>query len=292
MTCDDYLTVRLAEIDSDDGSIRSRRGVGGGCINNAEVLELKSGARYFLKLNKSSFSGLFTGEAAGLKALGKAAALRVPAVAGFHDDGRQQLILLEYIPEGRKGPDFWEVFGRALAALHRYSSSRGFGFEADNHIGATEQPNGWNLSWFDFFAERRIGFQLDLARRNGRADRDLVREGERFCSRLADILIEPAASSLLHGDLWGGNYMVDEAGAPVLIDPAVYYGHREADLAMTELFGGFGSQFYGAYREAWPLEPGYEERRDAYNLYHMLNHLNLFGGSYLGAVRSILKQYA
>jgi fructosamine-3-kinase len=290
VTCDEYLARRVKEMVPGGHGIFSRTAVGGGCINNAELLDAGAGAKFFLKRNRSALGGLFAAEAAGLEAL-QAGEPRVPRVLGLHDDGKEQLILLEYIPEGSKGPGFWERFGRELAALHRLTDSRGFGFSMNNHIGATEQRNPWMPDWLDFFARQRIGYQIDLARRTGVADSSMVRDCERFMTRIGQILIEPGSSSLLHGDLWGGNYMVDGTGAPVLIDPAVYYGHREADLAMTSLFGGFDSRFYQAYNEAWPLEPGYEERRDGYNLYHMLNHLNLFGGGYASSVRSILKRY-
>ncbi len=292
MTSEQFLERTIRELAGSEAAVESRHGAGGGCINQCEVLELSGKRRIFIKRNRSSFSGLFAGEAAGLKTLNQPGAPRVPEVYGFHDDGKTQIIILEHIDTGAKEAGFWERFGAELAALHRTSADEGFGFVRDNHIGATEQPNEWRSTWLEFFAEKRIRFQLDLARKKGRADAGMVSRGERFIQRIPEILFEPERSSLLHGDLWGGNYMVDAQGGPVLIDPAVYYGHREADLAMTELFGGFGSRFLAAYHEAWPLEPGYEERRDAYNLYHMLNHLNLFGHSYASSVNAILSRYS
>lgn len=291
MTSDQFLERTIRERAGTEAVVERRRGAGGGCINQCEVLELSGKRRLFIKRNRSSFSGLFAGEAAGLQALRRPGAPRVPEVFGFHDDGNTQIIILEHIETGAKEAGFWERFGAELAELHRTSAADGFGFPRDNHIGATEQPNEWRESWLEFFAEKRIRFQLDLALKRGRADAGMARRVEAFISRIPEILIEPERSSLLHGDLWGGNYMVDARGGPVLIDPAVYYGHREADLAMTELFGGFGSRFLAAYSEAWPLDPGYAERRDAYNLYHMLNHLNLFGHSYASSVNAILNRY-
>lgn len=291
VSCDEYLSARIRELFGNDSRVSSRRGLGGGCINNAEEYALSGGEKLFVKRNRSSHSGLFAAEAAGLEALAVSGGPRVPGVLGFHDDGADQILILEFISPGVKGRDFWELFGRQMAILHRAGTDKGFGFDGDNHIGATEQRNGWMPTWLEFFARRRIGFQLELAISRGRMDTGTAGECEKFISRIPEILIEPEMPSLLHGDLWGGNYMIGDRGEPVLIDPAVYYGHREADLAMTELFGGFNPSFYSAYNEAYPLKSGYRRRRDAYNLYHMLNHLNLFGASYLGSVQAILRRY-
>jgi fructosamine-3-kinase len=194
---------------------------------------------------------------------------------------------------GRSGRDFPAEFGRRFARLHRSTRGARFGFPHDNYLGSTPQPNGWSDDGCDFFRRRRLGHQLGLARAGGLADRGLARLGDRLLDRLdrwLDLPGEPAC--LLHGDLWGGNYLVDDAGAPVLIDPAAYHGHREADLAMTRLFGGFDAAFYAAYEEEWPLSPGSEERRPLYELYHLLNHLNLFGAAYRGRCLAILRRYA
>jgi protein-ribulosamine 3-kinase len=290
-SCDEYLENRVRELFGSDARVVERHGLGGGCINNAEEYSLSGGDKLFVKRNRSSRGGLFAAEAAGLNALTVNDAPRVPRVLGHFDDGTDQILVLEFIVSAARARDFWQTFGRQMAALHRVSSKNGFGFDEDNHIGATEQKNSWMPSWLEFFAQQRIGFQLQLARDQGLLDAAGTARCERFIADLSDILIEPEAPSLLHGDLWGGNYMVGDAGEPVLIDPAVYYGHREADLAMTELFGGFDPSFHAAYNEVFPLDPGYRQRRDAYNLYHMLNHLNLFGGSYAGSVKAILQRY-
>jgi fructosamine-3-kinase len=175
--------------------------------------------------------------------------------------------------------------------MHRQGRGESFGFPMDNYIGSTPQPNERHSDWHEFFAQQRLGFQVKLALDSGKLDSGLAGDIERIQSRLPDLLPNTDHPALLHGDLWGGNYMVDSNGDPVLIDPATYYGHREADLAMTQLFGGFRNAFYEAYEEEWPLERGFSERADLYNLYHMLNHLNIFGGGYLGSVRSIVRGY-
>jgi fructosamine-3-kinase len=177
-----------------------------------------------------------------------------------------------------------------LAAQHRVLSPS-FGLDDDNFIGANPQPNQRSDNWLTFFREQRLGFQMELARRNNLLPAQRARRLETLLNRLGDWLPAQPPASLLHGDLWGGNWLATASGEPALIDPAVYYGHREADLAFTELFGGFPAAFYTAYKAAWPPDPGYKERKDLYNLYHLLNHLNLFGEGYGGSVDSILQQY-
>lgn len=268
--------------------IAERRPVGGGCISRSSELRLSNDESVFLK-EASGDPRAFEREANGLAALARAGGPRVPRPLAIHRGGR--FLVLEFIRAGRSGRSFADRLGRELAAMHRFGSDSGYGFGEDNFIGSTVQENGWMDSWTAFFAERRLGFQLELAARNGTADRDLAEGIESIMARIPNLLVEPQSPSLLHGDLWSGNYLADESGAPVLIDPAVYYGHREADLAMTELFGRPDKRFYEAYDEAWPLQPGYDERRDLYNLYHLLNHLNLFGGSYEASVRRIVRRY-
>ncbi len=281
----------LAALFGPNALVVDRRPIGGGCISAAQVLTLSGGERVFLKGNSARIDGLFRREAEGLSALAAAKGLRVPRVLALRSEATSQLILLEYIKAGAKGADFWETFGSGLAELHRASSPKGFGFESDNYLGSTEQKNAWCSDWIEFFGDRRLRFQAELAVRRGGADRSLAEGVEAVIRRLPELLDRPSRSSLLHGDLWSGNFMADERGNPVLIDPAVYYGHREADLAMSELFGGFDARFYAAYRAAWPLEPGYRERRDLYNLYHLLNHLNLFGRGYLPQITEIVRRF-
>ncbi|MCC5874585.1 MAG: fructosamine kinase family protein [Candidatus Sumerlaeia bacterium] len=269
------------------------RGLGGGCINNAECVTTSAG-RFFLKSNPSPLPGMFPREAEGLQALASVGAIAVPEPIHASDGGEDfpPFLLTTYIEPGRKGPEFFQEFGRAFARLHREGTGERFGFDRDNYIGATPQPNKWCEDWVEFFREHRLGFQLKLARRNGHGG-ELQRLGDKLLGRLGEYLAAPdEPPTILHGDLWGGNYMVGAEGAPVLIDPAAYYGRREADLAMTRLFGGFDRDFYAAYEEAWPLADGSEARLEIYELYHLLNHLNLFGGGYLGGCLGILRRFA
>ncbi|MFW5843014.1 MAG: fructosamine kinase family protein [Spirochaetota bacterium] len=272
-------------------SVDRRKTIAGGCINRAGLLELSNGERLFLKEHGRDPTGMMAAEAMGLAALEAVGQIRVPQPLAHWEDEENQYLLLEYLSEGSRKPRFWEEFGTAMAALHRGSPPGPFGFEVDNFIGATPQKNGWCESWITFFGERRLLFQIGLAEKRGLADSDMSRGVRKIVDRLESLLVEPEKRALLHGDLWSGNYMVGPGGDAVIIDPAAYFGHPEADLAMTELFGRFGSPFYEAYREAGGLDPGYQERRDLYNLYHMMNHLNLFGGGYAGSVRSIIRKY-
>jgi fructosamine-3-kinase len=266
----------------------------GGDINQSASFEC-GGAPYFVKWNASAPPAMFPTEAHGLRLLASANAIRVPAVIAQGDavGACPAFLVLEWIETGgrRSNGGTMERFGAALAALHRHTAAQ-HGLDRDNFIGRLPQPNGQMASWAEFYRERRIGFQMELARQRGRLpgrrEALLTRLMERLPGLLDDASIPP---SLMHGDLWGGNYLVDERGEAVLIDPAVCYGHREMDLAMSELFGGFSPRFYEAYFEAYPT-PGYPERRALYQLYYVLAHLNLFGESYGGRVDSIAAHYA
>jgi fructosamine-3-kinase len=267
------------------------RPVSGGCIHQAWWAELADGSSRFVKASVTAPEDAFEREAEGLAALGAVGAIRVPreVVAGEGEGVR--FLVMEAISTGAPPPGFFADFGRRFAELHRGSRSERFGFPHDNYLGATPQPNGWETDWARFFARHRLGHQLALARRRGLAGGGIDRLGDRLLERLDDLLDvagEPAC--LLHGDLWSGNFLVDERGAPVLVDPACYYGHREADLAMTRLFGGFAPDFYAAYEEAWPLPAGSAERLPVYTLYHLLNHLNLFGDAYRERCVSVLER--
>jgi fructosamine-3-kinase len=251
--------------------------LGGGCINTA--VRLTDGRRsFFVKLNGAHLEDMLAAEAEGLAALAGAGTLRVPRPLGHGTSGDQAYLVMEYVTPGRPRRDAPREAGRRLAALHRSSAPR-FGWHRDNTIGSTQQPNAWNADWVQFWRDQRLGFQLQLAARNGYGGQ-LQRRGERLLAALPALLGHAPSPSLLHGDLWGGNLAYDSEGDPWIFDPAVYFGDREADLAMTELFGGFPPDFYAAYREAWPLDAGYRVRRTLYNLYHILNHANLFGGGY------------
>lgn len=273
-------------------TVREAHSVSGGCIANATRIRTDSGD-FFAKWSRGEAAATFTSEAAGLAAMresGCSLIIPEPLLAESGTDGRPGILLLKWIERGDKGSRFWVRFGEGLAEMHRHTADR-FGFEMDNFIGRLPQDNAWEASWIDFFRSRRIEPQVELARRRGRWDASLNGALERLIGRLPELLPADPDPSILHGDLWGGNFMVDAKGDPVLIDPAAYHGHREADLAMTELFGGFERRFYDAYNGHWPLSPGYNERREIYNLYHLLNHLNHFGGGYAGSVASILKKF-
>lgn len=275
-----------------DVTIESVAAVGGGCIANASRLET-DGSPYFLKYGDEEVARTFEGEAAGLKALGAAdSPLVVPSVVETAPatNERPGFLVMEWINSGRQGRDFWGRFGEGLAELHRTTADE-YGFERDNFIGQLPQHNDRTDRWPSFFREQRLEPQVEMARERGRW-RSAWDEGlETLYRRLPDILPAAPEPSVLHGDLWKGNFMVTSIGDPALIDPATYYGHREADLAMTELFGGYENRFYDAYRSAWSLEPEYETRRNVYNLYHLINHLNHFGGGYAGSIERTLGRF-
>ena len=270
--------------------------VSGGDINQAYRLTLADGMRIFLKANTGKDVSFFKAEADGLTAIAGSSSIGVPRVLGLGTDVKHgAFLLLEWIERTAKPVrGFWENFGRRLAALHQANTAAltpggRFGFTADNYIGANSQANTPCDRWVDFFRDHRLAPQFRMAAHYfDAADRKRI---DHLLEGLDDVLEEPDSPSLLHGDLWSGNFIVGPDGEAWLIDPAAYVGHAEADLAMTELFGGFNSVFYSAYKEITPLHPGYEQRRGLYNLYHLLNHLNLFGASYLGSVRSALKIY-
>ena len=265
--------------------------VAGGDINAAWCLTMKDGARVFMKANRSAPPSFFEAEAEGLSALRAVGALNTPeVVAAGRDERLGSFLLLRWVEAGPRARDFWEAFGRGLAALHAAPAGDRFGWERDNFIGATPQRNAARPSWTAFFRDCRLAPQFRRA--EGWFDAAGRRRVSRLLDHLEDHLTEPARPALLHGDLWSGNFITGPDGRAWLIDPAVYRGHPEADLAMTELFGGFPPAFYGAYREVRPLQTGYPRRRELYNLYHLLNHRHLFGGSWLGAVEQTLKDFA
>ncbi|AQA17677.1 hypothetical protein BST95_04925 [Halioglobus japonicus] len=265
---------------------RHSRAVGGGCINEAACLE-GDGARYFVKFNQRDRLPMFEAEAAGLAALSDSGTIRAPRPVATGVDGKRAWLAMEYIELGPISPQSSAALGRQLAAMHRCSATF-FGWSRDNTIGATPQLNMQTDSWIEFYREQRLHYQLRLAQENGAPAR-LYDNGQRLMEVLSVFFgsYNPVPS-LLHGDLWGGNAAADQSGRPVLFDPAVYYGDREADLAMTELFGGFDDRFYQSYRDTWDIDPGYSTRKVLYNLYHVLNHYNLFGGAYAGQAEDMV----
>lgn len=285
MTPESAFIAEVLRLVGDRTPLRGQTAVGGGSISR--TVRLQTGqATYLLKCGVRGLAGFYSAEAHGLALLAAAGAVRVPRVLACRDEGDgPAFILLEWIeaPARDCRDAAAETLGRALAELHR-SSASAYGLDRDNYIGATPQPNGWRPSWLAFFREQRLGFQIGLARRKGLLSPERERRLDRLQGQLERWIDErQIAPALLHGDLWGGNFIVGPGCAPVLIDPAVCYGDRETDLAFTTLFGGFPERFYRAYHEAWPLSPGWQERRGLYNLYHLLNHLNLFGERNLGA---------
>ncbi|MCK4726685.1 MAG: fructosamine kinase family protein [Anaerolineales bacterium] len=274
------------------GAVVAAKTVGGGCINNGAKITTTSGDVLFLKTNSRAPTDMFAREAEGLIELadandsGISTSPRVPDVLTFG----QNYILLEYIHSSARNSDYWQKFGHELASMHKITNPR-FGFQHDNYIGSTPQLNPWTIDGYEFFAEQRLLFQVRLAQDRRYLDQSQVKRTAALCRRLPELIPEQPASRI-HGDLWGGNAMADENGSPVLIDPAVNYCWAEAELAMTALFGTFPETFYQAYQEVRPLAPGYRERFPLYNLYHVLNHINLFGRSYVSQAISILSRYS
>lgn len=264
------------------------RSLGGGCINAAHSLtDSATGTAHFVKVNDAALVDMFAAEAEALAEILATKTIRVPAPVCSGTACGQAFLVLEFIEmSGPRTAETESAMGRRLAALHRVTSPDGrFGWRRDNTIGSTPQHNSWSKDWPSFFAEHRLGFQLDLAARNGRS----FSRAEALLDSVPSFFESYSPTpSLLHGDLWGGNAAVDSEGNPVIFDPATYYGDRETDLAFTEMFGGFGPLFYESYRESFPVDPGYGRRAELYNLYHVLNHFNLFGGAYASQAERIM----
>lgn len=285
------LETRIRAALGKDFRIRSVTPVAGGDINTALKLEGPTGA-VFAKLRAASDEAMFAAEADGLHALSRCDAIRVPQVLGHGSADGQCFLLLEWLDiTPIRSATGARRAGEALAALHRHSGEH-FGWHADNFIGSTPQPNPQSDNWSRFFVQQRLEPQLARAAAQGYGG-ELQRHGEKLCSKAPALFLEYRPQpSLLHGDLWSGNLGALPDGTPVLFDPACHFGDRDADLAMTELFGGLPLDFYAAYRAAWPLAEGYEQRKTLYNLYHVLNHLNLFGGGYLRQAERMAGQLA
>jgi fructosamine-3-kinase len=263
------------------------RPVGGGDISSAWQVRADN-HQVFLKTGTSDSYDMFLAEAKGLQELDRVGALRVPKVLGCVSSACESILVLEWIDLEIAGKDAERKLGRRLAQQHRVCEER-FGWHRDNTIGSTPQLNRWSDDWVRFLADQRLGYQLDLAARNGYRG-ELQIDGRTLLDNLGYFFGSywPEAS-LLHGDLWGGNWAASN-GEPVVFDPAVYYGDREFDIAMTKLFGGFGEDFYDAYEGEWQLAAGHSERILLYQLYHVLNHLNLFGAGYLGRAQNIIRR--
>lgn len=283
----DKIAAHIAEVTGESFKVENHRSVGGGCINQGYRLDSQDNT-YFVKLNKASSVEMFAAEAMGLEQIWHTQTIRVPKPICTGTAENSAYIVLEWLDlGGRSGSAVWQEMGRKLAQMHRNSISDRFGWNRQNTIGSTPQPNHWTDDWAEFWTKHRIGYQLKLAKRRG----GYFPEGDELLPKIPEILAgHTPQPSLVHGDLWGGNASVTAAGEPVIFDPATYYGSREVDIAMTELFGGFPPAFYQGYQDEWPLEPGYEKRKKLYNLYHVLNHFNLFGGGYAGQAKHLMQQ--
>lgn len=266
--------------------------VSGGCISPTARVRTDTGESFFLKWSRPDLpDGLLAAEARGLARLAATGTVRVPEVVAVAESGEPAWLLLEWLEPGPATPAAWERLGRMLATLHRTKADR-FGADTSNFIGSLAQENDPSGDWAEFWRSRRLEPQLKGALRKGLLGDEDRRRFDRLHAELHDLLApaEPDGPSLLHGDLWSGNVHMMEGG-PAVIDPSSYYGHREVDLAMTELFGGFGEGFRAAYEESWPLAPGYgAARRAVYQLYYLLVHVNLFGPSYVARTRSTLAE--
>lgn len=273
--------------------------VGGGDINTAMKISGANQAQagqgqadqdYFLKLNSAQLLGMFEAEAAGLSEMAGVGAIRVPVPVCTGVAGSQAFIVMEYLQMGGRGSMC--AFAEQLAQMHRHrrdqSGPAQYGWHRENTIGSTPQINDWTQDWIRFWSEQRLGYQLELAASRGIGS-TAINKGESLRERLAEFFTDyQPEPSLLHGDLWSGNYGFVSSGEAVIFDPATYFGDREADLAMTELFGGFGGEFYAGYNASWPLDVGYSVRKQLYNVYHILNHFNMFGGGYGAQAESMM----
>jgi len=263
--------------------------VGGGSINNS--YHASAGEKsVFVKLNNAdAYPGMFEAEARGLELLSKNSRFEIPRVLKTGAENNTAYLVMEWITNGGQNPDFWENFAQNLADMHRQSADQ-FGLDHTNYIGSLPQQNDVRDSWSEFYIEMRLEPQLRMARDSGHADAALIRSFEKLFARMENLFpVEPPV--LLHGDLWSGNFICTNSGQATIFDPAVYYGHREIDLAMSKLFGGFDRSFYEFYHENYPLENGWQERIPLGQLYPLLVHVNLFGGGYLSQVKSCLRGF-
>ena len=271
-------------------SVDHYHSVAGGDINEAFCLYTKQG-KFFFKFNSAAlYPRMFEMEAAGLETLAKTAFLKVPTVVALGEASEHQFLLMEWLEKGVMSPGFWKSFGHGLAELHQQTGSY-FGWHSDNFIGSLRQINTPSSTWAAFYGEWRL---IPLAKRlydTGAFSNDDIRLLEQVCKNLS-LLFPEERPALLHGDLWSGNFMIEQSGVPAIFDPAVYFGHREMDLGMTRLFGGFDPLFYEAYNERFPLEKGWEKRVTLTQLYPLLVHAILFGGNYVESARQVIKNFA
>lgn len=280
------IAQNISKVSGEEFQVENRRSVSGGCINQGYAVS-NSDRTYFVKINQASKAEMFQAEALGLKQMRETATICVPKPICWGTTTDSAYIVLEWLEFGRSNSQSWEKMGQQLAAMHRYTASKNFGWEQNNTIGSTPQINTWTENWAEFFTQHRIGYQLQLAQRRGGSFPDSKRVLTAVRDRLTDHQPQP---SLVHGDLWSGNAGMLVSGEPVILDPATYWGDREVDIAMTELFGGFPATFYQGYNDVWQLDFGYKHRKTLYNLYHILNHFNLFGGGYASQANRMIEE--
>lgn len=285
-----HLTECFSRFYNEHVELTHGESVPGGDISQSYILFTTKG-KYFIKVNAALFGlDFFEKEARGLATLANAGTLKVPRPL-FDGKFHQQIyVVMEYLERGTPAPDFWSDFGRSIAGLHRHTREQ-YGLDYDNYIGKLHQLNESRPTWHEFYSSQRIMPLVYKAEKNKMLNSETVHHAEQMCAKLSSLVPEEQPA-LLHGDLWKGNFMVYETGKAAIYDPSVFYGHREFDLAIARLFGGYEEEFYQAYEEAYPLIPGHVERQDIFQLYHLLAHLLLFGGHYKEDVKNILKKYS
>lgn len=283
-----FVAEKIRDVTQNAFEIQSYKSISGGDINRAFLLQGEN-SRYFVKFNRAELVEMFAAEFAGLTEIAQTKTVKVPTPITYGQTENDSFLVLEFVELKRVTPQSARLLGSQLANLH-LKKQPFFGWQIDNTIGSTPQSNLRCENWVNFWREQRLGFQLKLAAQKGYGSQ-LQTLGEKLCARLEDFFTDYSPQpSLLHGDLWGGNAAATLENQPIIFDPASYYGDRETDLAMTELFGGFGSDFYAAYNEVWQLDAGYRTRKSLYNLYHILNHVNLFGGGYASQAQQMMQQ--
>ena len=280
-----HIAHHICNITGKSFFVNSSRSVSGGCINQGYAISSDTDT-YFVKLNSTSQVGMFEAEAKALEQMLATATIRVPKFICWGTAENSAYLVLEWLELGKGDPQSWLELGRKLAAMHFHTSDRGMGWEQNNTIGSTPQINTWTADWAEFYSKYRLGYQFQLAKKRG----GHFPQQKQLLVAMPQLLTHQPQPSLVHGDLWGGNAACTVSGEPVIFDPAVYFGDREVDIAMTELFGDFPAAFYRGYNEVFPLDSGYEKRKTLYNLYHILNHFNLFGGSYESQANRMITQ--
>ncbi|WP_066384563.1 fructosamine kinase family protein [Anabaena sp. CA = ATCC 33047] len=280
------IDAHISRVTGEKFQHQHKRSVGGGCINQGYAVS-DGKLTYFVKLNQASQVAMFEAEMLGLQQMYDTNTIRVPKPICWGTAGNSGYIILEWLEMGSGNSNSWVEMGRRLAAMHKTTSPKGYGWEMNNTIGSTPQINTWTADWVEFYVKHRLGYQFQLARRRGGNFPKQDELLDAISQLLANHEVKP---SLVHGDLWGGNAGCTVTGEPVIFDPATYFGDREVDIAMTELFGGFPAAFYQGYNEVFPLDAGYETRKTLYNLYHILNHFNLFGGGYASQANRMIDQ--